>query len=249
MSFGRSFRFHSACGLAAAALLTVASSGAAQDLGGALDLGQLGADIGVNRAVQSHLAQSARSRSAPRQAPAPARATPARLTYAPSMAQRRRNLAQFVAASRRRDPEGAARLEKAFASQDLIGQINHRMAAYGFRANDVGDAYAAWWLTAWLASRGRTDDATPRQVAAVRGQAAAALGSLPQLRTASDAVKQEAAEAYLIQTALIGGYLEQADGHPDQMKRLAAAVREGARAAGMDLAGLDLTDSGFVVRR
>jgi len=174
---------------------------------------------------------------------------PARLTYAPSMAQRRRNLAQFVAASRKRDPEGAARLEKVFASQDLIGQINRRTAAYGFRANDVGDAYAAWWLNAWLASRERTDEATPRQIAAVRGQAAAALGSLPQLRTASDAVKQEAAEAYFVQTALIGSYLEQASGRPEQMKRLAAAVREGARAAGMDLTGLELTDGGFVVRR
>jgi hypothetical protein len=72
---------------------------------------------------------------------------------------------------------------------------------------------------------------------------------LPQIRTASDAVKQETAEAYLIQTALIGSFLEQANGDPSQMKRLAAAVREGARAAGMDLASLELTDSGFVVRR
>lgn len=249
MSFGGSFRCGWACGIAAAALLAAASPGAAQDLGGALDLGQLGADIGVNRAIQSHVAQSARSRPGPRPAAPPAHATATRLTYAPSMAQRRRNLARFVAASRQRDPQGAARLEQAFTSRDLIGEMHRRMAAYGFRANDVGDAYAAWWLNAWLASRGRTEDATPRQIAAVRGQAAAALGSLPQLRSASDAVKQEVAEAYLVQTAVIGSHLERASGDPSQMKRLAAAVREGARAAGMDLAGLELTDSGFVVGR
>jgi hypothetical protein len=69
------------------------------------------------------------------------------------------------------------------------------------------------------------------------------------MRTASDAVKQEVAEAYLVQTALIGGYLERAAGNPEQVRRLGDAVREGARAAGLDLASLELTDGGFVARR
>jgi hypothetical protein len=251
LSSSRSFRFHAAGVLAAAALLAPASQGVAQDLGGALDLGQLGADIGVNRAIRSQLAQSpiVQPRSVPRHAAAPARAMAASLTYTPSLEQRRRNLARFVAAARKRDPQTAGRLERLFASQDVIGQINRQIAPYGFRTNDVADAYAAWWLNAWLASRGRTDDATPRQIAAVRGQAAEALGSLPQMQTASDGVKQELAEAYLVQCAWIGGYLDRAKGNPEQMRRVGDAVREGARAAGLDLASLELTNGGFVVRR
>lgn len=172
----------------------------------------------------------------------------ARLTYAPSIERRRRNLAQFVAKSRQRDPQGAAELERLFTSQDVIAQINRQMITYGFRANDLGDAYAAWWLNAWLASRGRSDDPTPRQIAAVRAQAARAIGSLPQMVDAGDAAKQEMAEAYLVQTALIGAVVEQAKGDPAQLKRFGAAVRRGAQASGLDLAAMELTDNGFITR-
>jgi hypothetical protein len=170
----------------------------------------------------------------------------ARLTYAPSIERRRRNLAQFVAKSRKHDPQGAAELEKLFASQDPVDQINRQMITYGFRANDLGDAYAAWWLNAWLASRARTDDPTRRQIAAVRAQAAQAIASLPQVVNADDAVKQEMAEAYLVQTALIGGHIEQAKDNPAQLKRVGAAVRQGARASSLDLGAMELTDNGFV---
>lgn len=170
----------------------------------------------------------------------------ARLTYAPSIEQRRRNLAQLVAKSRKHDPQGAAALERLFASQDVIGQINRQMITYGFRANDLGDAYAAWWLNAWLASRGRTDDPTRRQIAAVRAQAARAIASLPHVVNASDAVKQEVAEAYLVQTALIGANTEQAKGDPARLKRVGAAVRQGAQASGLDLGSMELTDNGFI---
>lgn len=249
MSSGQSFGSCLVSLLAAGALLAGASPALAQDLGGALDLGQLGADIGVNRAIQSRVGQSVQRRSVPNGAVAAPPATSARLTFAPSAEQRRRNLARFVATARQRDPQAAGRLEKLFASQDVIGQINRQISAYGFRTNDVADAYAAWWLNAWLASRGRTDEPTSRQITSVRGQAAAALGALPQMRAANDGAKQEIAEAYLVQTALIGSYLERAKGNPEQMKRLSEAVREGARAAGLDLASMELTDGGFVVRR
>jgi hypothetical protein len=172
----------------------------------------------------------------------------ARLTYAPSIERRRRNLAQFVAKSRRGDPQGAAELEQLFTSQDVIGQINRQMITYGFRANDLGDAYAAWWLNAWLASRGRTDDPTRRQINAVRTQAARSIGSLPQVVNASDAAKQEMAEAYLVQTALIGAVLEHAKGDPAQLKRFGALVRSGAQASGLDLGAMELTEEGFIAR-
>lgn len=219
----------------------------AQDLGGAIDLGQLGADIGVNNAIRANVA---RSHAAPRPVvPRPAEAGTVRLSFAPSMAQRRKSLAQFVAKSRRRDPQGAAQVEKMFASGDVIDRINRQIEAYGFRADNVADAYAAWWLNAWLASRGRTDDPSRRQIDAVRAQAAQAMATLPQMANASNALKQEVAEAYLVQTALIGSHLEQARGNPEQLRRVSAAVSQGARASGLDLGAMELTENGFVSAR
>lgn len=183
-------------------------------------------------------------RAKPHVAPAPAR-----LTYKPSMERRRANLARFVARSRKADPQGAARLEKEFAATDVIGKMDRALAGYGLQADNVGDAYAAWWLNAWLASRQRTDDPTPRQVAAVRAQAAEALASTPGIAGADDAVKQEVAEANLVQAALIGGYMERAKGDPALSRRVADAVRQGARASGLDLDAMDLTDGGFTPRR
>jgi hypothetical protein len=183
-------------------------------------------------------------RKAARVAPAPSR-----LAYTPSMERRRANLASFVAKSRKVDPRGAATLEKELAATDVIGRMNRALAAYGMRADNAADAYAAWWLNAWLASRQRSDDPTARQVVAVRAQAAEALMATPALAGAGDAVKQEMAEAHLVQAALISAHMEGARGDPALSRRVAAAVRQGALASGLDLAAMELTDDGFVPRR
>jgi hypothetical protein len=174
--------------------------------------------------------------------PAPA----VRLTYTPSMERRRANFAQFVAKSRKKDPKGAAMLEKELASSDVIAKMGRELSAFGMRTDNVGDAYAAWWLNAWLASRQRTDTPSARQIAAVREQAAQAMKSVPEMAGASDAVKQEMAEANLVQAALIGAYMEHARGNPGLFKQVAAAVRKGARASGLNLDAMELTDDGFV---
>lgn len=170
----------------------------------------------------------------------------ARLTYKPSIERRRLNFAQFVAKTRKKDPEGAAALEKELASSDLIARMGRELSAFGLRTDNVADAYAAWWLNAWLASRQRTDTPPTRQIAAVRAQAARAMSSLPDIAGASDAIKQEIAEAHLIQTALIGAHLEHAKSNPALLANIATAVRQGARASGLNLSEMELTDDGFV---
>lgn len=169
-----------------------------------------------------------------------------RLTYTPSMERRRANFAQFVAKSRKKDPKGAAMLEKELASSDVIAKMGRELSAFGMRTDNVADAYAAWWLNAWLASRQRTDTPPARQIAAVRAQAARAMASVPEMASASDAVKQEMAEANLVQAALIGAYMEHARGNPALFRQVASAVRKGARASGLNLDAMELTDDGFV---
>lgn len=178
-----------------------------------------------------------------------ARVAPARnvqLTYTPSMERRRANFAQFVAKSRKKDPKGAAMLEKELASSDVIAKMGRELSPFGMRTDNVADAYAAWWLNAWLASRQRTDTPSARQIAAVRAQAARAMAAVPEMASASDAVKQEMAEANLVQAALIGAYMEHAKGNPTLFRQVASAVRKGARASGLNLDAMELTDDGFV---
>lgn len=224
-------------------LVLVATPAVAQD--GVLDMTGMGI-----YAMEETVMQAAREtvtdarRKTPRVAPAPAR-----LAYTPSMERRRANLARFVAKSRKVDPQGAEALEKSLAASDVIGRMHRELASYGLRGDNVGDAYAAWWINAWLASRQRTEDPTPRQIAAVRVQAAQALAAIPAVANADEAVKQEMAEANLLQAAMIGAHMERAKDDPDLSQRVAAAVRQGARASGLDLDAMDLTDEGFVPRR
>ncbi|MDP5279618.1 hypothetical protein Q9Q95_11860 [Sphingomonas sp. DG1-23] len=226
-----------------ASALALAAPAAAQD---GVDWGGLMSGIAhgtaMDEAAQESVSVNRRGSGRVRVAPAPT----ARLTYKPSIERRRANFAQFVAKTRKKDPEGAALLEKELASSDVIAKMGRALSAYGMRTDNVADAYAAWWLNAWLASRQRTDTPPARQIAAVRAQAARAMASLPEMANASDAVKQEMAEANLIQTALIGAYLEHAKNDRALLRKIASAVRQGARASGLNLDGMDLTDDGFV---
>jgi hypothetical protein len=236
-------RYFRPLAFALAATLALPLPAAAQD---GVDWGGLMSGIAhgtaMDEAAQESVSVNRRGNGNARVAPAPA----VRLTYKPSMERRRANFAQFVAKTRKKDPEGAALLEKELASSDVIGKMGRELSAFGMRTDNVADAYTAWWLNAWLASRKRTDTPPARQIAAVRAQAARAMASLPEMATASDAVKQEMAEANLVQAALIGAYLEHGKNDPALMSRIATAVRQGARASGLNLSSMELTDDGFV---
>jgi hypothetical protein len=184
-------------------------------------------------------------RKAPAQS-APAAASAATFRYTPSRDRRIANLAQFVARSRQSDPNGAEDLARLFASTDLIEAMQAPLAKVGLRIDDVADAYAVWWINAWLASHGTDLDPSPRMAAAVRNQAARAIASTGALRGVSDAAKQETAEALLIQGALIAAAMEQSKGNPALGRQLAAAVSQGARGMNLDLSGMTLTEDGLV---
>jgi hypothetical protein len=213
-----------------------------------VDWGGLMAGIAHGTAMDEAARESVSNRrggGSTRAAPAAA----ARLTYKPSIERRRANFAGFIARSRKRDPKGAALLQRELTTSDPIARIGSALSAYGMRIDNVADAYAIWWLNAWLASRQRNDTPPARQIAAVRAQAARAMAARPEIATAGDAAKQEMAEAHLLQAALIGSFMDQAEGKPAQLRQLAAAVREGAHSSGLDLEAMTLTDNGFVPAR
>jgi hypothetical protein len=167
--------------------------------------------------------------------------------FSPSAARTRANLAAFASKTRKVDPEGAAKMEAMFASVDIIAEIGKNIAPYGLKTNNVADAYAVYWINAWEASRGIVGSTETRQRAqAVRTQASNAMAAVPALATATDAQKQEFAEALLIQAGMIALTAEAAVNDPAQLRAVGAAVAKGAKAMGLDLDTMDLTPNGFV---
>ncbi len=181
---------------------------------------------------------------------ATASSSPASTNYQPSASRRQANLASFVNKTRSIDPAGAVQMQKLFASTDIIGLIDQKMqSTYGMRANNVADAYAVWWVSAWMGSKGRSDDATPGQMAMVKRQAGNALAATPEFASATDAGKQELAEALLVQAAMIGDTIDTYKSDPAMLAKARAAIAKGAREMGLDLNGMTLTDEGFVPAR
>jgi len=192
-----------------------------------------------------------RFRSAPSgQAASPSRPGPeidaASFRYRPDMARRRANLARFVERSRAADPRGADDLAALFAQGDFIERMRPELAKYGLAVDNLADAYTVWWIAAWQASRGRSDDVSATTAAAVRRQVVQSLASTPAFGSAGDAAKQEMAEALLVQGMLLAAALEQAKGDREQMAALSRAATQGARGMGIDLSAMSLTGKGFV---
>lgn len=165
------------------------------------------------------------------------------LRFQPSAERRRASYASFVEETRRVDPKGAANLERTLQA-DPIAMMGPELAKSGLRIDDVADAYTVYWVEAWQAAHGRSEQTSRETAQAVRKQAAAAMA--PAVVTASDAQKQDFAEALLIQALLIGAAREQAAGDVGILRQIAASVRQGANASGLDLDAMTLTAQGFV---
>lgn len=224
--------------------LLLAPAAKAQDTGAAMDMTGMGiyameeAVKEAARETNPAVKRSVRNATSVRQ-------KAARLSFTPSLERRRANLSRFVAATRATNPQAGADIQRVFASEDVIGAANKELVKIGLQPNNVADAYAAWWLNAWLASRGRQDTPPRAQIAAVRSQAVQALSNVPVLASANDANKQQLADACLAQAVIIGSVLEKFKGDPARLKVLATHVRQGARRMGLDLDAMELTNNGF----
>lgn len=224
-------------------------SGEAQDMGWSTITPSVTGTDTLGLVMREQMRNSERRSYRPRvERGAPAAEAPiaVNLRYTPSRQRRAANYANFVAKSRARDPQGANNLARLFASTDVVEGMGRPLGAVGLRIDNVADAYAAWWINAWQASREIDDDVSRRMATAVSRQAAQAIASTGILRGAGDAAKQEMAESLLVQAALISDALKQCQGKPELSRKLAAAVSQGARGMNVDLAGMTLTEDGFV---
>lgn len=226
--------------LAAAMILTATPPLIAQDLGGALELGQLGATIGVSNAMRGQVTR--RAPAAP-----PARAVP--LTFRADPARQKATVDRWLARIGRSDPATARQIGDVFARQSL-GQISGPwLGRYGMSASNGADAAAAYLSTAWLIARGDPGDPTRVQITGLRDQIARALTDAPGWRGAGDAQRQAFADTLLLQAAVNGALLQGAGTDRAKVAAVGTAVARGAQSAfGIDVRQFDLTAKGLVPR-
>ncbi|MDY7098013.1 MAG: DUF6683 family protein [Pseudomonadota bacterium] len=169
-------------------------------------------------------------------------------TYRYSKARTKQNLDTFAA----RSPTAQARagFEQMIAAQPtIIDDIRQGIAPYGLDSHDVADAYAMWWINSWLVYEKRDDDPDRGTVAMVKQQVRNAFAATPDFAKTNDAQRQEYAEALMIQALMLSAGMDQLKSQPKMLEQLSKAALQGAKASGLDLTLMTLTQNGFVPRK
>jgi hypothetical protein len=226
---------------------TVAFTPVSASAQGAFDMGMLTNSLSQGALIQSEEGRASSQRAfrsavrTPRTAPVDRAA----LRYTPSLAVRKRNLAQMVSRLREVDPTGAADLERTFARRDVIGEVGKLMRPEGLDPDNVADAMAMYLIAAYYGVRGSVDS-KPSDYKAVSAQLARAISAAPEFSGASDASKQEIAESMIVQAVLVEQAVQAAQKQPSAMPAVKGAIARGARAAfGFDVAKMQLGPNGL----
>ena len=176
---------------------------------------------------------------------APAQAL-ARANFRPVPAARNQVYARTVALAAKMNAGEAATLRAFFASGKFRAGIIKYMAPYGMSPNNVVDATALYLASAWYASRANGGDPTRAQMNGLRRQIALAMADTPGMLSASDALKQEIAEASLIQAMFSGSLATEGAKNPAASGPMRAAAVNGVRASyQIDLSRMNLTANGL----
>lgn len=175
----------------------------------------------------------------------PSRPTAQQLRFSPDPRQRVEGVSQLIAAIRRNDPQTAAQLEALQGQPGIFPMLDAALAPYGMHTNDLGDAYAFWWLAVWGVYAGDTEETSVAQAQAVVRQSRKAMLATPDLADLPAAQKQRMADQLLLQGVLLEGALETIRANPSMKPQLSAAAAQQARQMGVDLSAMRLTANGF----
>lgn len=174
----------------------------------------------------------------------------AALRYRASAAITRRDLDNFAAQLRAADPADADRFAELARSGAVMANARRYLGRYGLTTGDVADCIALYLASAWLATEGSDADPTRGQMRGLRAQVAEALGADPMFAKASDATKQEVAEANLLQAMVAGESANLARRDAAMREKVRTAIAAGARSTyGLDILSVRLTDAGFAPRQ
>jgi hypothetical protein len=205
----------------------------------------LKAQMGVDSEEEVQPSKTQKQQKTQRVAPAPANTGP--LIYRPSLMLRESNVDRLITNYSRTEPDAAGVVRELTADLDLIAVIGDSIKPSGARFDNVADAYAVWWITAWNAAAGRNPELPSAQtVQAVSKQAGAALLAIPGYSKLKDAEKQNMAEALLFQMFMISSIAPLAEKYPSKHPRFRKNLIAEGLAMGLDFKRLELTSTGFV---
>ena len=166
--------------------------------------------------------------------------------FRPDLAARRRTVAAWTTRTRAANPQIAANLKRDLAGRDPIVAIGSNLARYGLRTDDLADVTAVYLVSSWEGMRGKLDDPSYASVRATRAQMHRALLSNRRVASASNATKQQLADALLLQMVVDDQSVRVAKGNAARMTSAKNAIRQNVlRTLKVDLAKMKLTDRGL----
>lgn len=173
----------------------------------------------------------------------------ARLNFVASPLRRNRNYSRFIAQSRSTNPGAATYYDQMFTSNRYLDRLDGALQAKGLKSNSIADAFAAYWTSTWLASRGRNSPVSVAQAQATRSMAIQILSNTPSLASMSDTAKQEIADEFFIKAGLMDGLMAASANDPSARKTIAQVARQGGLQWGLDLDAMELGPNGFEFAR
>ena len=201
---------------------------------------------GCNARNQAKRSPSAQPAPNPQRGEPVALANPVELSFATSPALRKRNFAGFISGIRANNPGSADQLQQLLDGAGFSGKLDARMKAKGLATNNIADAFANYWMSVWLGSRGQASPVSAAQAQKTQAFAQLMLQDNPALADMDDAAKQAVADNLLIQAGLMDILIAQTQGNSEQLTQLAQMARRGASEWGLDLDAMELTADGFV---
>ena len=170
-----------------------------------------------------------------------------RLRFSSSPEVSRRVKAEFTRALVRANPQATEEIERTLGQQDVIGDFARDMKPYGLRADHVGDAMTAYWITMWMVAN-QQPAPDVKKVAVVQRQIGAVVVQNSKIANSTDSQRQEIGEALIYETMLAFGMLNGASGDAAKLKQLADDAQRNMLKQGINMRGLKLTADGFTPR-
>jgi hypothetical protein len=174
------------------------------------------------------------------------------LTFTPDLQVRKQTLNKLLADFERVQPGADVQLRPFLFGNgdgDIIQKLQPELLSkYGLSVNNLADAYALYWVSAWQTSNGVFDkEPSLKQMKAVQAQVSRALFSLPVFANASASQKQAYSEVLLVQALVAASFGDQVKAGTMKLSNVKDGIRKGAKALGVDLDGFVLIETGFIL--
>jgi hypothetical protein len=175
---------------------------------------------------------------------APATSASTSPVFEPSLERRRANIIRRIEQMQTVDTVGATALRAATATGDTLAAFASRVRPFGINAYSVADAFAAWITTSW--EEMQSPPASSLAVLRLRAQVERALREIPEFASATDAEKQEFAEALILNLLAVAPRVrEQRENAAARASLLVTLKRAGAELR-VDFEHMTGTSQGFM---